>query len=176
MKRRLFNLLAIASLVLFVIACMFWLAGRKRIEGYSELGERFGWRVYAGGGRVVAMWYFGDDRTVMVPRPYTRERLPLGYRAVLDARQPGADIDFGYAGFRFVRRRSGLSNWMVAAPYWFLCLVFACLPAWRAVAERRRLVRERRQRRGLCPRCGYDLRATPGKCPECGQTPAGVTA
>jgi hypothetical protein len=27
---------------------------------------------------------------------------------------------------------------------------------------------QRRKAQGLCPDCGYDLRATRGQCPECG--------
>jgi hypothetical protein len=50
-------------------------------------------------------------------------------------------------------------------PHWFVQLLLAIAPlVW--------LLRRRRQRklRGLtrCVACGYDLRATPDRCPECG--------
>ena len=53
----------------------------------------------------------------------------------------------------------------VSTPFWFL-LAFCLTPA--AVRIGRWAARRRRHAAGHCQRCGYDLRATPDRCPECG--------
>ena len=69
-------------------------------------------------------------------------------------------------------RRSGLMrHHTVDLPYWMPLAATAVLPAlwaWRANVRRRR---QRRIAAGLCLDCGYDLRATPDRCPECGAQP-----
>jgi hypothetical protein len=51
----------------------------------------------------------------------------------------------------------------VNLPYWFLALAPALFAVLMILRRRRKLSP------GLCPRCGYDLRATPDCCPECGR-------
>ena len=58
-------------------------------------------------------------------------------------------------------------------PIWFPTLLLAIWPGLRL--RRWRIVR-RRSKMGLCTTCGYDLRATPQRCPECGTVAAAPAA
>jgi hypothetical protein len=76
-----------------------------------------------------------------------------------------------YRLYRFELRRDwydmhgrGPYSW-VLMPYWFPTLLFAVLPALRWGKWRRR------SRPGSCSACGYELRSTPDRCPECGTVP-----
>jgi hypothetical protein len=70
--------------------------------------------------------------------------------------------------------RGPIAGWTVGVPFWFVILISAPVPCvWLARWARQRKRRLRRQR-GLCEQCGYDMRASPARCPECGSsaTPA----
>ena len=55
-------------------------------------------------------------------------------------------------------------QWTIDLPLWFISLLAALPPASAAT----KLLRgRRRQHSSLCVSCGYDLRATPDRCPEC---------
>jgi hypothetical protein len=63
----------------------------------------------------------------------------------------------------------------IAVPLGYLVVLCGVLPGLRALQSRRK---RRRSLIGHCRRCGYDLRATPHRCPECGSlaSPSSVAA
>jgi hypothetical protein len=80
-----------------------------------------------------------------------------------------------YYGTRYGKRFVGFGTDVspsggryVNIPHWFLAAVSLFFAAWTVRIARRR----RRFPPGHCARCGYDLRASPERCPECGATPA----
>ena len=56
----------------------------------------------------------------------------------------------------------------VAVPYWFVAGLFGLGGARAAARWRRGREADRRATAGECAACGYDLRSTPDRCPECG--------
>lgn len=63
-----------------------------------------------------------------------------------------------------IDRHGAFSVWI---PYWAICVGSCVLPAtWLLTFRARR--RSSRRKQGLCANCGYDLRASTGRCPECG--------
>ncbi len=76
--------------------------------------------------------------------------------------------DFSY--FSFVDGQS--VDRRVEVPEWFVDGVLALpLVAYGAWLVREQVYGRRGGRRGSCHACGYDLRATPDRCPECGTVP-----
>jgi len=71
----------------------------------------------------------------------------------------------GFMGFRVPVAAPRYSYRWITVPYWACLFVpgMFCVGAIRSLRRGRR-----RQRQGLCRRCGYDLRASHDRCPECG--------
>jgi hypothetical protein len=76
---------------------------------------------------------------------------------------------FAWRTHRFLNQPQNLGvRWDdISLPYGFLLACTAALP----VVLVYRKLRGIRTRAGVCAKCGYDLCATPDRCPECGTVP-----
>jgi hypothetical protein len=154
MKHRLLNFVTALSLLLCVATGVLWVLARSRSVA---VGVRLG-------GCVCFVRSFSDRLSVGV----AREDLPaLTYFYIT----PKTNWPGGVGGFLYYREHVTRVA-MAMAPYWFLAIIFAAVPAGRWWRRFRRTA----PAAGLCVRCGYDLRATPDRCPECGAACRPTTA
>ena len=144
-----FNLAAAVSAVLFVATCVLWVRTFTRPQlDVFVISERRSYGVGTERGGVIGF--------LQQQRPSYREN---------DA----DDVQRRNLGFRYLRITSdGMRRWNLVLPLWFLATGAAAVPTGRLLL---RLAARRKVRSGLCLSCGYDLRATPDRCPECGAVP-----
>ncbi len=79
--------------------------------------------------------------------------------------QPPRWISRGPTGMRTHWRFFYMSGRALILPLWIPTVLFGI---WPTIALVRLRHRRRRRKLGLCLKCGYDLRASKDRCPECG--------
>jgi hypothetical protein len=174
MRSRLLNFAAIASLLLLVAAGTMWARSRRMWEWAAHQTDSG--RLYTVTSRFGALdldvtdgWRAGTFR----PLELHSDSILIDH---LDAPSEWSALGFG------VNRRAQTvgvqggwsapsSGTSLIVPYWSLCVA---APATPAAVARSRMRRWRRRRSGRCVECGYDLRGTPERCPECGAARGGA--
>ena len=156
MLRRLSNLASALSLLLCLGSGVLWLRSWRVGDAFWITTASADYSGLVGGGRV---W---------VARHAGRGTRSFSHASVRPPPHPATPDDApGRLGFFYDDRTSadGGARLSLVFPIWSAALPAAVLPALRLIA----LLRTRRRRAtGRCARCGYDLRATPDLCPECG--------
>jgi hypothetical protein len=141
------------SLVLFVAVCLIWLRSYWRSPFYDGFTTESGLNTF-----------MADQWSVAWKHRTHREA------DYVTASGPSRGLFlFGIGAMRTPAMHAN-SLWTVEAPLWLLAAIAAIAPALGLRRyQRARLTAWRVQHR-LCVRCGYDMRATPDRCPECAAT------
>jgi hypothetical protein len=184
---------AVISLSLCIASMICWHRGYRIFDRFQFTGTAPGgkWRFYlidSVRGEVhfaIAGGQFPDDAAATYYETHLNNQLPGFYHGT----RPLMSIDFawryngtwwnrvGFVGstmylstrWRTTKQTYALWGRGLLIPNWFVVPTTAIIP----VAATYTLLRRRKQiRHGLCTNCGYDLRATPDRCPECGTVPA----
>lgn len=184
MYRRALCVLSLATAFTALLALGGWLRSfgtmdLVRIAQYSREDGSLKWHRFWLSSAKGEMLIGRDDGRASSPQAIAevedyRRWHPHGFEFTSERIEHSAGLDeLASLGFKIVsaHKRGEGRDWRnirVALPYWAIVATLSAAPlCWLAA---RKVIRGRRWRleHGLCARCGYDIRATPDRCPECG--------
>jgi len=173
MKRRVFTILAVLSLAICVMTCVLWTRSYYGHPYAYKCTTHWRWSIIVHRGKVFAMW-----AAVVSPHAYDDIVRPLSWGEDTLMTSPdvyvapwGRDWTWGQSNFQWAIFQygsgglgGGFERW-ISFPAWLVGCLALVVPLSRTWRLRSDLII---RRKGRCVQCGYDLRATPDRCPECG--------
>jgi hypothetical protein len=170
MRRRLFNVLAGVSLVLFMVTAGIWARTYWRQDQFQTVSRRYDFDTTPG-----RVWldysnppYFAGSG--YRARPVANDRFGQQFHGFFTIMPAPGGRSYAVCGFVYLTYLQPGPPWpcrfkTVGVPFWFITLLTGMIPLiWLQNRFTRKLP-------GQCAVCGYDLRATPDRCPECGTVP-----
>jgi 4-amino-4-deoxy-L-arabinose transferase-like glycosyltransferase len=167
LRRIIFNGLTVLSLLLCVATSALWVRSYwvdETMARWSKHTTGYNFLIGSAGGIVHFERLAGSfepnypNDVPRSPLEYEYSRQPYRRGKIYDVGwQPDASVPFRHFWFEFGTQP------FIAVPHWSVVALFTVLPLT--------CFHRHARRRGLCPHCGYDLRATPDRCPECGVEP-----
>ena len=172
LARHVLNALAVLSLLLCMVTCVLWVRSYRTLDSVMFL-HRCSLSSRVGGLHLYIMGpgRMGDFCIFSMPLP-SGEWDGGEYRSPSLRRFGGfllAEDEIRFSSGSIVYFGPRLFYTAIRIPDWFVLAVLGILPM--ASGSVRLLRRNRRSHLSLCCACGYDLRATPDRCPECGTVP-----
>ena len=173
MKRWAFNTCAAVSLVLTIATMSLWLRSHWREDrlGFSAETPLSVTSLRSSRGIL-----YLERLKLKAPEQFTfagppRDSWSFKSRPVASWAQPvGPGWDLGSFGFDERPVGTLYRLLQLSFPHWLVMVLSATpLAVWLILGFRKRNLRARV---GLCANCGYDLRASPERCPECGAAAA----
>ncbi len=169
-RRWLYNGLGALSLLLCIAMMGMWIRSHDysdRINwggAWPQTPVPFGtvqWSAISDSGVFCIQHVYSATAKTVVVRGYSRKI------TFISGTSGSEDVSDGFSWRKGTWRSPGFyiaAFRQASVPWWFLC----ALSAMASVLAYRIRFAFIRYPRGMCPVCGYDLRATPDRCPECG--------
>lgn len=166
-------LAAASALVMLVLSLLFWRRSHTIGDELTWYQQPTNLEIRSNAGLLMVTW--GKLRSMEYPPrsgfhgsfwPFQRDVDTM----TADLKGAARHRLFGFAFDHWVRESAGISvnSYVTVWPYWFISMFLAVVSTVGIGSILRRARLSHRLATGLCPACGYDLRASKERCPECG--------